>query len=153
MADVSWQGFRGLRWLPATLALAATGCGKVEVGGVYRDVDRPEVVYEFRPDATWMASIEMKVPVGLLPYGSGRKLEGVYRLRGSTLELTCQSVVERDPVSGEYRAVGSFDGGGEELLRGYDHSFTVEDGTLRVLGEAQPFGSGELTAARDESAE
>lgn len=153
MTDISSPRSRGLHWLPVALALAVAGCGKVEVGGVYHDTDRPEVVYEFRPDATWTATLEMKVPLGLLPHGSGRKLEGVYRLRGSTLELDCRSVDERDPVSGEYRAVRVFDGDGDELLRGYDHSFTVEGGILRVLGEAHPFGSGELRAVREEASE
>jgi len=153
MVDFFSHWSRGWRWLAAVLVLAGAGCGKVEVGGIYHDADRPEVVYELRPDATWTATLEMKVPLGLLPHGSGRKLEGVYRLRGSTLELECRSVHERDPVSGEYRAVRVFDGDSDELLQGYDHSFAVEGGTLRVLGEAHPFGSGELTAVREGAAE
>jgi hypothetical protein len=144
MPGISWQLGRGWSWVPAALVLVAAGCGKVAVDGTYRDAGLPEVVYEFRPDATWTAKMEKKVPLGLLPHGSGRKLTGVYRLQGSTLELTCRSVEERDPVSGDYRAVRIIDGDDESLLRGYDHEFTVEGGTLRALGEGYPFGSGEL---------
>jgi len=144
MAGLFWHLRRGRSWLPAGLVLVAAGCGKVAVDGTYREAGRPEVVYEFRPDATWSATMEIKVPLGLLPHGSGRRLAGVYRRQGSTLELTCQSVEERDPVSGEYRAVRIFDGDDESLLRGYDHAFTVEGGTLRATGEGHPFGSGEL---------
>lgn len=153
MREFLWPSGRVWRWWAVALVLAVGGCGQVEVDGIYRDAGRPEVVYEFRPDATWTATMENKVPLGLLPHGSGRKLEGVYRRQGSTLELTCQSVDERDPVSGEYRRVRIFDGDDESLLRGYDHAYTVDGGTLRALGEGHPFGSGDLTAVRNEAAE
>lgn len=93
--------------------------------------------------------MENRVPLGLLPHGSGRKLEGVYRRRGSALELTCLAVYDRDPLGGEYRAVRVFDGDDEDLRRGYDHAFLVEDGALRPRGEGSPFGTGALTATGD----
>lgn len=138
--------------LALAVAWATAGCGKVEVDGVYQDARRPEVVYDFRPDATWVATMEMKVPVGLLPYGSGRRLEGVYELKGRRLELRCRAVYERDPVSGEFRPVRIFDGDDETLLRGYDHVLVVVDGTLRSAeGDAEeyPFGAVELAVVEE----
>jgi hypothetical protein len=74
--------------------------------------------YEFRPDLTWTATWESRVPAGIFAQGSARRLEGVYVLRGRRLELRCRAVLERDPMSLGFVPVRSFDGDGELLLRG-----------------------------------
>lgn len=130
--------------LAAAFAAAAAGCNKAEVAGSYRDTSQPDLVYDFRPDGTWTAIWEKKVPMGLFAQGSARRLQGTYEIRGRELRLTCLSVEERDPVSVGFAPVRTFDGEGDSLLRGYDHGFSVEEGKLVPLQPDHPFGGGEL---------
>lgn len=126
------------------LAGGLTGCEKVEVAGSYRDASQQDLVYEFRPDGTWTAVWENKVPMGLFAQGSARRLQGTYELSGRRLRLTCLSVEERDPVSVSFVPVRIHDGNNEALRRGYDHEFEVREGRLVPSEPDHPFGGGEL---------
>jgi hypothetical protein len=130
--------------LAVAFAVAMAGCEKPQVAGRYRDASQTDLVYEFRPDGTWTAVWEKKVPMGLFAQGSARRLQGTYELRGRQLRLTCLSVDERDPVSVDFAPVRVFDGEGEVLFRGYDHGFVVEEGKLVPSEPDHPFGGGEL---------
>ena len=125
------------------------GCEKVEVAGRYRDVSQPGLVYDFRPDGTWTAVWEKKIPMGLFSQGSARRLQGTYELRGRRLRLTCLSVEERDPVSVGFVPVRIYDGDGDALRRGYDHGFEVREGRLVPSEPEHPFGGGELVPVDD----
>ncbi|MEX1110820.1 MAG: hypothetical protein WEB31_03370 [Chthoniobacterales bacterium] len=134
-----------LRGIALVALLVLAGCGEApELSGAYDDPGRPGLRYEFRPDLTWTATWESKVPAGIFAQGAARRLEGVYVLRGRRLELTCHQVLERDPMSLGFGPVRSFDGAGELLLRGYDHGFTLEEGALVPAREDHPFGGGRL---------
>jgi len=128
--------------LAAALVVAVAGCQRAEVTGRYRDASQADLVYEFRPDGTWTAVWEKKVPMGMFAQGSARRLQGTYSLRGRKLELTCLSVEERDPVSVDFAPVRVFDG--DDLLRGYNHGFVVKEGKLVSSEPDHPFGGGEL---------
>ena len=143
---MSCKGVRraGAFILLSMVAVVLSGCGKVELAPRYRDVAQAGLVYEFRPDGTWTATWENKVPMGIFVQGSARRLGGVYDLRGRRLRLTCQSVEERDPVGGIFQPVRVFDGTDETLLRGYDHGFEVQEGKLQPSQPDHPFGGGEL---------
>lgn len=143
-SSVSW----GLRGLVVSALLVLTGCGDVpELAGTYEDPGQPGLRYEFRPDLTWTATWESRVPAGIFAQGAARRLEGAYVLRGRRLELTCRAVLERDPMSLGFVPVRSFDGGGELLLRSYDHGFTLEEGALVPARGDHPFGGGRLMPA------
>jgi hypothetical protein len=129
------------------LAGGVAGCEKVEVVGIYRDVSQADLVYEFRPDGTWTALWENKVPMGLFAQGSARRLQGTYDLRGRQLRLTCLAVEERDPTSVGFVPVRVFDGDDGALLRGYDHGFEVRRGRFLPTEPDHPFGGGELVPA------
>ena len=130
--------------LVAALVVAVAGCQRPEVTGRYRDASQVDLVYEFRPDGTWTAVWEKKVPMGLFAQGSARRLQGTYALRGRRLELKCLSLEERDPVSVDFAPVRVFDGDSDDLLRGYDHGFFVEEDKLVPSEPDHPFGGGEL---------
>jgi len=138
---------RGLVLCLVVLGLA--GCGKIELAGQYRDVSQQDLIYEFRPDGTWTALWESKVPMGLFAQGSARRLQGTYELRGRRLRLTCLAVEERDPVSVDFAPVRIFDGDDEALRRGYDHGFEVSEGRLLPAEPDHPFGGGELVPVGD----
>lgn len=145
---------RALRLGAAFVVLGAlggglAGCEKVEVAGRYRDASQEGLVYEFRPDGTWTAVWEKKVPMGLFAQGSARRLQGVYELRGRRLQLTCLAVEERDPVSVGFAPVRVHDGDDETLRRQYDHGFEVREGQLVPLQPDHPFGGGELVPVGD----
>jgi len=125
-------------------AVAMAGCEKPEVTGRYRDASHADLVYEFRPDGTWTALWEKKVPMGLFAQGSARRLQGTYDLRGRQLRLTCLSVEERDPVGVDFAPVRVFDGDSDSLLRGYNHGFVVQENKLVPSEPDHPFGGGEL---------
>ena len=130
--------------LAVGFAVAVAGCEKLEVAGRYRDASQTDLVYEFRPDGTWTAIWEKKVPMGLFAQGSARRLQGTYDLRGRRLRLTCLSVEERDPVSVGFAPVRVFDGDSDSLLRSYHHGFLVEEDKLVPSEPDHPFGGGEL---------
>lgn len=136
---------RGLRGLMLSALLGLAGCGDApELANGYDAPERPGLRYEFRPDLTWTATWESRVPAGIFAQGSARRLEGVYVLRGRRLELTCRAVLERDPMSLGFVPVRSFDGDGELLLRSYDHGFTLEEGALVPVQGDHPFGGERL---------
>jgi hypothetical protein len=143
----AWKRAAFVALLCALVGLA--GCEKVEVAGRYRDPSQEGLFYELRPDGTWTAEWEKKVPMGLFPQGEARRLQGVYELRGRRLELTCLAVEERDPVSVGFAPVRVHDGDGEALRRQYDHAFDVREGTLVPLDPDHPFGGGELVPVGD----
>jgi hypothetical protein len=135
----------GLRGLMLSALLGLAGCGDApELANTYDAPERPGLRYEFRPDLTWTATWESRVPAGIFAQGAARRLEGVYVLRGRRLELTCRAVLERDPMSLGFVPVRSFDGDGELLLRSYDHGFTLEEGALVPVQGDHPFGGGRL---------
>ena len=139
---------RGLRVVMWSALLGLAGCADApELANAYDDPERPGLRYEFRPDLTWTATWESRVPAGIFAQGSARRLEGVYVLRGRRLELTCRAVLERDPMSLGFVPVRSFDGDGELLLRSYDHGFTLEEGALVPAREDHPFGGERLVPA------
>jgi hypothetical protein len=137
-----------LRGFSLAVLLAVAGCGETpELSGAYEDPARPGLRYEFGPDASWTATWESRVPSGIFAQGAARRLEGSYTRRGRRLELSCRAVLERDPVSLAFVPVRSFDGGGDLLLRSYDHGFTLEEGVLVPEQEDHPFGGGRLVPA------
>lgn len=140
--------FARLRSVLLAVVFGAGGCGKApELAGAYEDPARPGLRYEFGPEATWTATWENRVPSGIFSQGAARRLEGVYARRGRRLELSCRAVLERDPMGLGFVPVRSFDGGGELLLRSYDHAFMMEEGTLVPVREDHPFGGGRLVPA------
>lgn len=138
----AWQRLACVALLGALAGLC--GCRKVEVAGRYRNPSQEALFYEFRPDGTWTAEWEKKVPMGLFLQGESRRLQGSYELRGHRLELTCLAVEERDPVRVGFAPVRLHDGNDEALRRAYDHAFEVREGTLVPLEPGHPFGGGKL---------
>lgn len=141
-----------LRFL-AFVVLAASssglaGCDKVEVTGRYRDASHADLIYEFRPDGTWTATWENKVPLGMFAQGAARRIGGTYEIRGRHVRLTCLTVEERDPVGGHFHSVRVFDGDNEALRRAYDHGFEAGDEGLRPQRADHPFGGGLLVPER-----
>ena len=130
-------------------AVGAAGCERAEVKGRYRDVAQTDLVYDFRPDGTWTAVWEKKVPMGLFAQGSARRLRGTYEVRGRQIRLTCLSVEERDPVSVGFEPVRALEGDGDSMLRVYDHGFASEEGKLVPLQPDHPFGGGELVPVKE----
>jgi hypothetical protein len=112
-------------------ALLSVGCGRVDVRGNdcgnYHDPDNPAARYELLEGGAWVAELELEVPAGVFPHGSGLRLEGHYSRRGEVIELVCVSASRQDPMSGDYEAEAG------DASR-YNHRFAVGEGELLPVG-------------------
>lgn len=114
------------------------GCGREKIEGRYRDADNAAITYQLRADGTWTAVMSVKVPAGVFPHGSARKLQGTFTRQGDRLALECKSVEREDPITGDFRPER-----GEAAA--YDHLLRIENG--RLLPAARQDGQSPLFAS------
>jgi len=125
--------------LLAACAAFVSACGPKRVVGAYRDVENPQVRYQFGNDGTWSAESAVELAAGVFPHGAGRRLEGTFEQSGRAIEIICVSASRQEPTSGQYRAE-------EADPSQYNHRLEVDEDGLVPVG---PDGERDAVFASD----